>query len=196
MKLMLLWPLLVRITHSALSSVAKASKDTDNASHDDSPKFRERALELMAMKGPELHVSLHAHKLDGSIRHFPAGLRLPKNPYVTLQPEYVHAIARSSSQERLNEDGVRAVLYGIYAAEHDLGLYGVEVESIEEADRRETLLREIWVKNVRLDRARVYRKGLFLIVVWNDGVSPECWQSVNESVGKRMKAITSSRAVE
>lgn len=196
MKSILLWPLLVCIAHSALSSVAKASDDTDNASHDDSPKFRESALELMVMERPELHVSLHAHKLDGSIRHLPAGLRPPKNPYVTTQPEYVHAIARSSSQGRFNENGVRAVLYGIYAAENDLGLYGVEVESIKEADRRETLLREIWVKNVRLDRARVYRKGLFLIVVWNDGVSPECWRSLNESFGKRMKAITSSRVIE
>ena len=181
---------------SALPEVAKGHENSDDASRDDPRAFRESALELIATEGPDLHASLRARKIDESTRHLPAGLRPPKNPYVSTQPEFVHAIARSSSQGRLSEVGVRAVLYGLYSAEHDLGLYGIEAESMVEADRRETLLREIWAHNARLNRARVHRKDLFLIVVWTDGVSPECWQSVNEHVIKRMNTITSKHADE
>jgi hypothetical protein len=80
------------------------------------------------------------------------------------------------------------VLYSIYKAENELGFYGFEAASAADADQREGTLREIWAKNVRLDRARVHREGLVLVVVWTDGVSPECWEAVNATVFERLTA--------
>lgn len=42
-----------------------------------------------------------------------------------------------------------------------------------------------------LDRMRVYRAGLVLLVLWHDGVSPECWSSVNARVAERLNAFGS-----
>jgi len=34
--------------------------------------------------------------------------------------------------------------------------------------------------------ARVHRGGRVLMVVWNDGVSPACWQAVNDGLVERL----------
>jgi hypothetical protein len=80
------------------------------------------------------------------------------------------------------------VLYALYVGESELGFYGFEAASGADADQREDALREIWAKNVGVDRAHVHRKGLVLVVVWTDVVSPECWEAVNASVVERLGA--------
>ena len=62
----------------------------------------------------------------------------------------------------------------------------MHAESVEAADAREELVREIWAHNASLNRARVHRSGEFVVVVWHDGVSPSCWEAVNEIVADRL----------
>jgi len=100
--------------------------------------------------------------------------------------EFVEVIARSGSQGRLDGKGVGLALYAIYRAESDLGIYGLEAVSEGDADRREKALREIWEHNVSLNRARVHRGDLVLVVVWHDGVSLDCWEAVNTEVAERL----------
>lgn len=145
-------------------------------------------LSSFVLEGPELHASLRTHQLD-SIRHLPPGVLPPGNPHLSTDDEFVEAIARSSSQGRLDRDGIHAVLYARYTTdESELGIYGLEAESDTDAEEREKALREIWAYNGSLNRARVHRKGLVLVVIWHDGVSPECWESVNASAVKRLNA--------
>jgi hypothetical protein len=80
------------------------------------------------------------------------------------------------------------VLYALYVGEKELGFYGLEAESAAEADRREEAVRKIMSHNVRLGIAQVHRKGLVLVVVWTDGVSPECWKAVNANIVERLAA--------
>jgi hypothetical protein len=114
---------------------------------------------------------------------------VPKgNPHISTDPLFLEAIARSGSQGQLGGGGIRSVLFAVYIAERELGFYGLEAASEADANDREIALRDIWAHNVRLDRARVHRAGLVLVVVWTDGVSPECWEAVNRSVAERLVA--------
>jgi hypothetical protein len=72
--------------------------------------------------------------------------------------------------------------------ERELGFYALEAASRGEADRREGILRRIWAHNENLGIARVHRGGLVLLVVWNDGVSPACWQAVNDGLVELLPA--------
>ena len=148
----------------------------------------ELALGSFVLEGLELHPSLRTCELD-SIRHLPPGVLLPANPHLSIDDEFVASVARSSSQGRLDRDGIHAVLYARYTTdESEIGIYGLEAESDTDAEEREKTLREIWAYNGSLNRARVHRKGLVLVVIWHDGVSPECWESANSSVVKRLNA--------
>lgn len=114
---------------------------------------------------------------------------LPGNQHLSTDDEFVEAISRGGSQGRLGREGIHAALYARYAtSENEVGCYGLEAVSNADADQREKSLREIWAHSGRLERASVHRKGLMLFVIWNDGVSPECWESVNASVVKRLNA--------
>ena len=145
-------------------------------------------LAPLVLEGHELHNSLVTREFDeSSIRHVPYAV-LGGNPYLSNDSEFVEAIAGGSSQGRLDGKGVRFALYAIYGAERDLGFYGLEAASKADADRREDALRGIWAYSVRLDRARVHRGNLVLVVVWHDGVSLDCWEAVNSGIAERLVA--------
>ena len=143
-------------------------------------------LTPLVLEGPELHHSLVTGKLS-KIRHVPRSV-VGGNPYFSADPEFVEAIARGSSQGRLDGKGVRFALFAFYGAKSDLGFYGVEFASEADVDRREDALREIWAHNVRLGRARVHRGNLVLVVVWHHGVSLDCWDTVNSVIAERLVA--------
>lgn len=159
--------------------------------HNRHTKSGEWRLDSLVLEGHELHASLRTRRVDDSIRHLPPGVLPPRNPHTSTDAGFVEAIARSGSQGRLGREGIRSVLYALYVAESELGFYGLEAESVADANQREDALREIWAHNARLDRAHVYRVGLVLRVVWTDGVSPECWSSVNASVVERLNTYCS-----
>lgn len=143
-------------------------------------------LAPLVLEGPELHASLTTHDLDdGPIRHVPRAV-VGGNPYLSADAEFVEAIAHSGSQGRLDGEGVRSALYALYDGEADLGFYGLEAASEADADRLAAALRETWAHNVSIGRARVHRRDLVLVIVWHDGVSPECWDTVNAVVARRL----------
>ncbi len=143
-------------------------------------------LNQLLVDGPDLHSSLKTIQLENyPVRHLPSD-QIPGNPHHSTDPGFVNAIARSSSQGRLDATGIESVLYALYLGEDEVGIYGLETADDAEADRREKLLRDIWKKNASLDRAQVHRAGRTLIVVWTDGVSPEAWSSVNAAVEQRI----------
>ena len=144
-------------------------------------------LDSLVLEGHELHASLKTRQLDDSVRHVPRDL-IPGNPHVWTNAAFVAAIACCASQGRLGGEGIRSALYALYREKSELGFYGLEAVSAAEADRREEALRDIWSHNARLGRAQVHRKGLVLVVVWTDGVSPECWEAVNARVEERLTA--------
>lgn len=147
------------------------------------------ALESLVMEGYELHVSLRARSLD-MVRDLPTRTVPPYNPYLASDEEFIEDIARGGSQGRLGGAGMRSALYARYATGNDeVGCYGLEAKSAEDAEQREKAIREIWAYNASLERARVHRKNLVLIVVWHDGVSPECWDSVNMSLEERLHVL-------
>lgn len=148
---------------------------------------RESALNSLLLEGHELHASLHTREIDDSVRHVPLDL-IPGNPRVSTNAEFVAAIARSGSQGTLGREGISAALYALYREERELGFYGLEAVSVADADLREKALRDIWAYNVRMGLAQVHRKGLVLVVVWSDGVSPGCWEAVNARVVERLSA--------
>jgi hypothetical protein len=138
--------------------------------------------------GPELHASLATRKLEdaATLRLAPV---LRDNPYLSTDAEFVDVMAQIASQGRLGGgEGVRAALYALYRGESDVGLYGLEAASPADADRIEGVLRKIWAHNESLERARVHREGKVLVVVWNNGVSPSCWEAVNARVVERLTA--------
>ena len=149
----------------------------------------ERGLASLVFEGHELHASLRTRQPDDPHRHLPPGLP-PGNPHLSTDAAFVEAIAHNASQGLLGGEGILSVLYALYVGggERELGFYGVEAESVAEANRREDVMREILANNVRIDRMRVHRAGLVLLVVWHDGVSPECWSSVNARVVERLNA--------
>ena len=140
----------------------------------------------LVVDGPELHSSLVTLKLEDAARFHIAPV-LRDNPYLSTDSAFVDVLARIASQGRLDGgQGVRAALYALYLGESEVGLYGLEAASPADADRIEGVLRAIWAHNARLERARVHRGGRVLVVAWNNGVSPECWEAVNAGVLKRL----------
>jgi hypothetical protein len=49
-------------------------------------------------------------------------------------------------------------------------------------------LRAMNAYNERLGLARVHRVGNVLVVAWQRGVSPSCWEAVNAEVVRRLTA--------
>ncbi|MBI5362799.1 MAG: hypothetical protein HZA53_06440 [Planctomycetes bacterium] len=143
-------------------------------------------LHPLLLDGHELHVSLAPKQLDGANHGVPAGVR--RNPHFSTDPEVVESIARNASQGQLGGDGISAALYALYQGESELGIYGLEAAPTVDADRLEGILRGIWAYNVGKDLARVHRGGPVFVVVWNDGVSPACWQAVNDCLVARLTA--------
>jgi hypothetical protein len=146
------------------------------------------ALGPLVVDGQELHASLVTRKVEDAARlHLAPVLR--DNPYLSTDAEFVDVIAKMSSQGRLGGgEGVRSALYALYLGESDVGLYGLEAASPADADRLEGVLRAIWAHNKSLGRARVHRAGKVLVVAWNNGVSPSCWEAVNAGVVERLTA--------
>ena len=159
--------------------------------HDRHTKSGESGLESLVLEGHELHASLRTREPDHRNRHLPPGVLPPGNPHLSTDAEFVEAIARSQSQGTLGREGIRSALYALYVGEKELGFYGLEAESVADANQREDAVREIVANMVSLDRMRFYRAGLVLLVVWHDGVSPECWSSVNARVAERLNAAGS-----
>lgn len=141
-------------------------------------------LRPLVLYGPELHPSLVPKQLDGAKHGVPQGVR--ENPYVSTDVEVVGSIARYASQGQFDGDGISAALYALYQCEQEVGFYALEAKSIGDADRLEGRLRGIWAHNVGLGIAQVHRGGRVLVLVWNDGVSPACWQAVNNGMVERL----------
>jgi len=147
-------------------------------------KMSGSGLHSLILEGPELHASLKTGPIDDdSVRHVK---RAPGNPHVSTNADFVTGIARGASQGSLGSEGIRSVLYALYREKNDLGFYGLEAVSAADADRWEEALRKIWSVMGGIGHAQVHRKGLVLVVVWNDGVSPECWKAVNAKVVERL----------
>ncbi|RYD33261.1 MAG: hypothetical protein EOP86_13805 [Verrucomicrobiaceae bacterium] len=144
-------------------------------------------LGSLVLEGNELHASLETRPIDDSVRHVPRAL-IPENPHVSTDAAFVEAIARNGSQGGLGAEGIRSALHALYREKNELGFYGLEAVSTADADRWEEALRKTWAHMGRLGRAQVHRKGLVLVVVWTDGVSPECWKAVNAKVVERLSA--------
>jgi hypothetical protein len=146
-------------------------------------------LRPLVVDGQELYVSLVLKQLDRADHGVPRGVR--DNPHFSTDAEVVKSIARYASQGQLDGGGIRAALYALYQCEGELGFYALEAASTGDADRLEGLLRGIWSYNVTKGIARVHRGGRVLVVVWHDGVSPACWQAVNDGLVERLTAQSS-----
>ncbi len=143
-------------------------------------------LRPLVLDGHDLHPSLGPKQLDGANHGLPPGVR--DNPQFSTDVDVVKSIAHYASQGRLGGDGVRAALYALYQAETELGFYGLEAATTVDADRIEGVLRAAWAHNESLGIARVHRGGPVFVVVWHDGVSPACWQAVNDGLAQRLTA--------
>ena len=151
-------------------------------------------LDLLAAEGPELHDSLKTRQIGDSINHL--SVPPPGNPHLSTDVDFIEILAGAGSQGRLGGESISRALYALYYCEQepagewpsDIGVYGLEATSIAAADQRESALREIWKKNVRLDRVRIHRSGLVIVVVWTYDVSGECWEAVNARVVERLSS--------
>jgi hypothetical protein len=141
-------------------------------------------LRPLVLKGQDLHLSLVPRPLDRANHGVPRGVR--DNPHFSTDVEVVEAIARYASQGQLDGDGIRAALYALYQCDREVGFYALEAASTGDADRLEGSLGRIWAHNVDQGIARVHRGGQVLVVVWNDGASPACWQAVNGGLVDRL----------
>lgn len=149
--------------------------------------FSADGLEPLVLDGHELHPSLTTPRIDDRpTRHVSRDVLLA-NPQLSSDEAFIRAIASSGSQGNLGGEGIVAALYALYVGEKDVGLYGLQAASTEDADRLERALREIWSHNVSIDRAQIHRAGRVLVIVWTDGLAPEAWEAVNEMVDKRLK---------
>lgn len=111
------------------------------------------------------------------------------NPHFSTDVEVVQSMAEYASQGQLDGDGIRAALYALYQCDREVGFYALEAASTGDADRLEGSLRGIWAYNMNQGITRVHRSGgggRVLVVVWNDGVSPACWQAVNDGLVERL----------
>ena len=142
-------------------------------------------LDSLVLDGHELHASLETLRVEELPLHVPHS-ELPDNPHHSTDASFVEAVARGSSQGKLNGEGIRAALYAVYRGQSQVGVYGLEAGSVEEADRRESTMRGIWAMNASLDRARVHRGEKILVVVWNHPETPSCWEAVNAVVARRL----------
>ncbi|MCR9247647.1 MAG: hypothetical protein NXI31_21690 [bacterium] len=145
-----------------------------------------RGLEPIVLEGPELHPSLVTRKLPDVLGLHVDRKVLRGNPTRSSAPDFVEHITRASSQGRLSNQGIREALYALYRAEKDVGFYGLETAAIEDADRLEGIVRDIWAMNASLDRAKVHRRGKVIVIVWTDGVAPDCWAAVNRCIAERL----------
>ena len=146
------------------------------------------ALGPLVVDGQDLHASLVTRKVEDAAKLHLTRALLRDNPYLSTDAEFVDLIARMASQGRLaGGEGIRAALYGLYLGENEVGLYGLEAASTADADRLEGVLRGIWSHNEGLGRARVHREDRVLVVAWNNGVSPTCWEAVNAEVVERLR---------
>jgi hypothetical protein len=160
----------------------------DSACAAKSCELAESGLAPLVLEGRELHRSLVTRRVDEkTIRHVPSSV-IQNNPQHSTDTDFIAAIARSGSQGNLDGKGVRSALYALYLGDKELGFYGLEAATAVDANRLEDAMRKIWAHNAKIDRARVHRQGLVLVVVWTDGVSPEVWEAVNAAVSDRMIA--------
>jgi len=108
-----------------------------------------------------MHASLKTRQLDDSdrTRHVPRTL-LPANPHHSTDADFVEAISRGASQGNLGSEGIRSALSALYLGQNELGFYGLEATSEEDANRREEAVRKIWSHMQKLGRAQVHREGL------------------------------------
>jgi len=143
-------------------------------------------LDALVLEGQELHSSLGTRNLELVSRLHVLRELLPGNPHLASDRAFVNAISRSGSQGGLTGDGVRTALYGLYKAEKELGIYGLEAASKVDADRIEEFVRGCWAHNASLERARVHRDGRVVVVVWHDGVSATCWEAANARIVARL----------
>ncbi len=189
MRITLLIPILLAFAWPGLTQITRNLSDQDSSVvHSSSEVASTSAWKQLILEGHELHSSLRTQRAGEPIRHLPSHIALPRNPYVSTERGFIDAVAGSSSQGELDGGGIRSAFYAFYAEEKDLGFYGLEAESILVADWREVALNKTWAKNMSLDRVRIHRQGLLLMVVWHDGVSLECWASVNANVAERLAA--------
>jgi len=143
-------------------------------------------LSPLVLEGPDLHPSLATvHLNDDKTRHVSRSV-LRMNPQHSTDTEFVRAIARSGSQGNLGEEGICSALYALYLGHSEVGFYGLEAASADDADRLEEALRKIWAHNIGINLAQVHRSGLVLVVVWTDGVPSEVWEVVNAGVAERL----------
>lgn len=150
----------------------------------------ESGLSCIDLQGPELHDSLRTKDLSGA-KDLPTGVVSRENPQLSSESEFVKAVAGGGSQGRLGQVGMRAALFARYSTDsHELGFYGLEALTQSAADDREKALREIWAHNASFGRSRVHRQGRILLVIWHNGVTPECWESVNAVVVRKLKTKT------
>ncbi len=143
-------------------------------------------LDPLVVDGHEMHPSLVTVQLGEESYRLLSRAVLPDNPHLSTDAGFIEAIARNGSQGKIGGEGIRAALFALYRGESELGLYGLEAASIAGADRLEGVLRNIWAHNVGLDRAHVHRGEEVLVVVFHDGVSPSCWETVNTGIAERL----------
>ena len=173
----------MRLVFFLLMSLAADSAFAAKSSH-----LAESGLTPLVLEARELHPSLVTRRVDDkTIRHVPSSV-IQRNPQHSTDTDFIEAIARSGSQGNLGGEGVRSALYALYLGDEELGFYGLEAASAVDANRLEDAIRKIWAHNARIDRARVHREGLVLVVVWTDGVLPEVWEAVNAAVSDRLIA--------
>lgn len=142
-------------------------------------------LDSLMLEGSELYASLRTRQIDDSDQHMPRAL-VPGNPHVSTNAAFVAAVVRNASRSSLGTKGIHSALYALYREANDLGFCGLEAESAADADRWEDAVRKIWARNVLLGLAEVHRKGLVIVLVWTQGVSPECWEAANAKVVERL----------
>jgi hypothetical protein len=145
-----------------------------------------RGLGPLVLEGPDLHPSLTTVPLNGDKTRHVSRSVLRTNPQHSTETEFVRAIARSGSQGNLGDEGIRSALYALYLGQSEVGFYGLEAASADDADRLEAALGKIWAHNTSIHRAQVHRRGLTLVVVWTDGVPSDVWEAVNARVAERL----------
>lgn len=169
------------------------TKHSEQLANGDSGK--QRALSFLMVEGNELHAELQTEPVE-SVSQLPPGMVLPSNPHSSSDPEFVEATARGGSQGRLGGTEMCSALYARYVAGNsDIGIYALEAKSQAVADEREKAIREIWAYNESLDRARVFRNGLVLVVlwIWTDEGLPDCWGEIKATVEARVGAMKNAR---